>query len=68
MTYRTCRRVAALFLLLLVTGVCNAEQYRWSGVERIVVFGDSHGAYPALVEMLQKANVIDAELAWAGGA
>lgn len=68
MTYPTFRRFAALFLLLLVTGVCTAEQYRWSGVERIVVFGDSHGAYPALVGMLQKANVIDTELAWAGGA
>jgi len=68
MTHRTFKRFAVLSLLLLIAGVCAAGQYRWSGVERIVVFGDSHGAYPALVEMLQKANVIDAELAWAGGA
>lgn len=67
MSYRIFKHVAALFLLLLATGVCNAEQYRFDGVERVVVFGDSHGAYSALVAMLFKAGVIDDELNWVGG-
>ncbi len=41
---------------------------RWSGVARVVAFGDVHGAYRELVSLLQQAGVIDAQLHWSGGA
>jgi len=42
--------------------------YRWQGVGRVVAFADVHGAYHALVDLLQAAGVIDADAHWAGGA
>jgi hypothetical protein len=43
-----------------------ADEWHYSGVERIVAVGDVHGAYEALVETLQAAGVVDDELAWSG--
>jgi hypothetical protein len=40
---------------------------RWPQPARLVAFADVHGAYDALVALLQKATVIDAELRWSGG-
>ena len=37
------------------------SQWRFSGIERVVAIGDVHGAYPALVEVLQEAGLISAE-------
>lgn len=42
--------------------------WRWSGVERVVVVPDIHGAYPQLIELLQASEVIDESLAWRAGA
>jgi hypothetical protein len=42
-------------------------QWRFSGVERVVAIGDVHGAYPALVGLLQEAGLMSADGAWAGG-
>jgi len=67
MTHRTVKHFAVVLVLLVAAGVSNAEQYRFDGVERIVAFSDSHGAYSALVAMLVKAGVIDGELKWVGG-
>ena len=70
MSARCCRGVqlAASLLLPIVLSACAlAEQYRWTGVERIVALSDPHGDYPALIETLGNAGVIDAELAWKGG-
>ena len=36
-------------------------------VDRIVAIGDVHGAYDRLVEILQKADLVDARLQWSGG-
>lgn len=41
--------------------------WRWSGVERIVVIPDIHGAYTELIELLQATNIVDNELHWIGG-
>jgi len=43
-----------------------ADEWHFSGVERIVAVSDIHGAYDAVVETLQVANVIDDSLAWNG--
>lgn len=34
---------------------------------RVVAFGDVHGAYGALTNLLIRAGIVDADLAWAGG-
>ena len=44
-----------------------ADEWRWSGVERVVAIGDVHGAYEALTRTLGKAGVLDEELGWSGG-
>ena len=44
-----------------------AEDWQFSGVNRIVAVSDIHGAYDAVVETFNKAGVIDDELAWSGG-
>lgn len=38
----------------------------WRNVARVVAVGDVHGAYEALVELLQGTGLIDADLAWSG--
>lgn len=73
-------RSSCFFTVLLMVALANlfatpahsssAEQlgdWRWSGVERVVVVPDIHGAYPELIELLQASDVIDESLAWRAG-
>jgi hypothetical protein len=56
----------ALFLLFLP--FCSqAEEQRWEGVDRVVAFGDVHGASDALLELLTFLDIIDAKHNWSGG-
>jgi hypothetical protein len=48
--------------------VCAPAQDTFTGVQRIVAFGDIHGDYERLVELLHTANLIDGKNAWSGGA
>ncbi|MEJ2513633.1 MAG: metallophosphoesterase [Gammaproteobacteria bacterium] len=59
----------ASFVLLALTACCALAQApaRYQGVDRIVVFGDVHGAYERLVSVLQSTGVVNAELQWSGG-
>jgi len=60
----------SLFLALLICAwgpLAQADEWHFSDVERIVAVSDIHGAYDALVETLQAADVIDTDLAWSGG-
>jgi hypothetical protein len=41
--------------------------WRWSGVDRMVVIPDIHGAYPEFVKLLQATGIIDDSLNWVGG-
>src|SRR6478735_10567860 len=41
---------------------------QWDGVQRVVAFGDVHGAFPELQQLLRDAQVIDAQGHWAAGA
>lgn len=59
--------VCLLLLVLSPASLVRAEDWQFSGVDRIVAVGDVHGAYDALVATLQKAQVIDENLAWSGG-
>lgn len=69
-----------LSALLLVAGILQAlpfpalagpaEQlgpWRWSGVERVVVVPDIHGAYQEFTALLRASGVVDASLKWVGG-
>jgi hypothetical protein len=67
-------RIAALLATLLI-GVASAgyvwssdpADTRFSGVEKIVVFGDVHGAAGTLVELLTYLELIDPQQVWTGG-
>lgn len=61
-------RVLCLILVaLLPIPSAGAEADRWSNVERVIAFGDVHGAYDDLTQLLRTVGVIDAELHWAAG-
>jgi len=53
--------------LFLPLSLAQADEWHFSDVERIVAVSDIHGAYDALIETLQVAEVIDEDLAWSGG-
>jgi hypothetical protein len=44
-----------------------ADEASWKGVERVVAFGDVHGAYSQLSGLLRDAGVVDSELHWSAG-
>jgi hypothetical protein len=54
--------------LPVAVAAAEPEQYRWSGVERVVAVGDVHGACQSLESILAEAGLIDDELTWSGGA
>lgn len=55
-------------LLILLAGAAFAEADGWQveGADQIVAIADVHGAFDAMVETLQRAEVIDDSLAWKG--
>jgi len=55
-----------LVSLLSIPGA-KAEAERWSNVERVIAFGDVHGAYDDLTQLLRTVGVVDANLHWAAG-
>lgn len=60
----------AVFIALLSIAVqmqARAEEWRWSGVERVVAVSDVHGAFGAMTATLAKAGVLDEEHGWSGG-
>lgn len=59
--------VSLLICLFLPWSLAQADEWHFSGAKRIVAIGDVHGAYDALIETLQAADVIDSKLAWSGG-
>lgn len=56
-----------LFVAYLIPLYAQADEWHFSDVDRVVAFGDVHGAYAALVTTLQSAGVIDEDLRWSGG-
>ena len=61
-------KAALTFLaLLLATLPVYGDEWQYDGVERVVAIADVHGAHGAMVAALKAADVIDDELAWAGG-
>ncbi|MCJ7557180.1 MAG: metallophosphoesterase [Gammaproteobacteria bacterium] len=54
-------------LLLSVAMPAQEEAYRFSGVKRMVVVGDAHGAYQHLFRVLRQSGVMDEQGQWTGG-
>jgi hypothetical protein len=59
--------VIALAWVVLAASAIAAEDARFPAVERIVAFGDVHGAYDALTALLRQVEVVDDRLDWSGG-
>lgn len=59
--------VVTLTLLLAVPSGYAQQPWRWTDVPRVVVVGDVHGAYGALVEVLQATGLVGPDLNWTGG-
>ncbi len=59
--------LAWLFFFCVSLPSAQADEWRFTDVDRIVAVSDIHGAYDALVTTLQESNVIDRSLAWSGG-
>lgn len=67
--------VPRIVLLVLLASVALAapsqtawsKEWRFDDVDRIVAIADVHGAYLAMVETLQNADILGEDLAWAGG-
>lgn len=64
---RWLRGASFLLLALVACAAWSQAPARYQGVERMVVFGDVHGAYERLVELLQATGVVNANLEWTGG-
>ncbi len=60
-------RIILLLLAAWIGLASPAWAYQIDTDERVVVFGDVHGAYAELVQLLQEAEVIDADANWRGG-
>ena len=59
--------LVAASLLLAVAASAQGQQYRWTGVDRVVAMSDPHGAYDAFLTTLGKAGVTGPEGNWSGG-
>lgn len=56
-----------LLALALMAPAAFAETYRYQTTERVVVVGDSHGAFDSLSALLGEAGLVDEKLQWSGG-
>jgi hypothetical protein len=63
---RTIGGVVALFFAA-TTIAWSANEPRVTGAQRIVAFGDVHGAYDELLSLLRETAVIDDQLHWQAG-
>ena len=56
-----------LALVSFAPAASASDQWQWSGIDRVVAFGDVHGAYDELVGILRQSDIIDESSRWAGG-
>ena len=69
--FATVLAIAALFCSFsspaISSPATNTEQWNWSGVERLVVLPDIHGAYSEFTELLKASGVVNESLQWIAG-
>jgi len=58
-----------LVLVLVFMSTAGAQDFRssWTNVERVIAFGDVHGAYDSLTLLLRSSEIVDKDLRWSGG-
>lgn len=56
-----------LLVLVCVAPEAMAQGYRYETPERVVVIGDSHGAFDSLSALLLETGLVDEKLQWSGG-
>lgn len=59
--------ITSLLLLSTISVSAAAADHTWSGVDRVVAFGDIHGDYEKYVFLLKSAGLVDDRLKWSGG-
>lgn len=64
---RKIAQALSFLAILFVQPVSAAADNTWTGVERIVAFGDIHGDYEQFTALLTSANLINARGKWSGG-
>jgi len=57
-----------LLLAVMFAPLSFADEWRYTGVERIVAVSDIHGAYAPFERTLLQAGIVNASLVWAAGA
>jgi hypothetical protein len=62
------RRIAIIVLVvnLIFAAPAWSKEWRFDDIERVVAIADIHGAYDAMVETLQNAGILGADLGWVG--
>ena len=63
-------RITSIVLLMLLgiqSAAATESTQRWHDVDRVVAFGDVHGANDTLMELLRFLEIIDADNRWTGG-
>lgn len=55
------------FALMWISSAVQAAPYRYKTTEKMVVVGDSHGAFESYSALLTEAGLIDKQLKWSGG-
>lgn len=69
MHYRFWTKAGLVFALALIwiSPAVQAAPYRYQTTEKVVVVGDSHGAFDSYSALLAEAGLIDEQLKWSGG-
>ena len=65
---RAASRWVVLFLIALQCNTLLANEWQFTGVDRVIAVSDVHGAYDTMVSTFVTAGIIDDDLAWMGGA
>jgi len=60
-------RILTLLVAFTLLPLAYADEWQVNGADRIVAISDIHGAFSAMVETLQQADVIDDKKAWSAG-
>ena len=63
---QTILRIAVCLFAVATTGSTLADDYRFTGVERVVAMSDPHGDHAAMLRTLGNAGIVDADGNWAG--
>jgi hypothetical protein len=64
---QTILRIAVCIFAVATSGSTLADDYRFTGVERVVAMSDPHGDHAAMLRTLGNAGIVDMDGNWVGG-